>query len=322
MNEARLRGDGLAVAACAALLDRAGWGVLREGPTRPKLPVVLLNAASQQLLGDVFNKSELARGWYRIDQRIVRWGGKTVTLPHQAVALDEGELLKRIGVVDGGQGGKYVIEGAKPLPDGVGEVSFGERWAEAVAVRLKPDAAQNACWVEAVEGGWLFGVCVGEGRAWVLAVGGTLEELLEQSVLLQSVVGEVEAGRSRFDASPKIAAKLTGVDWMACGGAAMTFDPLCGEGMGHALREAILATAVLKAHAAGEPWEVLTRLYESRLKSGFRRHLQQCKQLYTSGGKGAWWQAQLTAMADQGMAVPVVGGRFRLEGFELVALRD
>jgi len=322
MNEARLRGDGLAVVACADILGRSGWKVAREGPVRPKLPSLLLNAASQHLLKDLFGRGDLLKGLHKIEQRVVRWGGKTVVLPHQALAVGEEELLGRIGEVRAHEGGKYVIHGAKPLPDGVGEVVYGNRLAEAAEVELTKTAARNACWIEAVETGWLFAVCAGEDRAWMLAIGGTSEELLSQSELLRGVVGSVAAERSSFASQPRIGTRMTGELWLACGGAAMSFDPICGEGVGHALREAILASAILKAHASGEPWDVLARLYEQRLRSGFRRHLQQCRQLYLSGGKGAWWHEQLESVADDGIIVPVVGGRYRLEGFELVALRD
>ena len=289
---------------------------------RPKLPAVLLNSASQHLLKDLFRKPELLKGLHRIEQRIVRWGAETVVLPHVAVVVGEEELITRVGSVGGGVGGKYLIYGAKPLPEGVGEVAYGDRTTEAVAVELLEGAARNACWVEAVESGWLFAVAVGGNRAWMLAVGGSAESLLAESVLLKGVVGGIVGERTSFASHPRIARQLSGVDWLACGGAAMSFDPICGEGTGHALREAILATAILKAHAAGEPWEVLTRLYEQRMRGGFRKHLQQCRALYACGGRGPWWQAQLASVADDGVAIPVVGGRYRLDGFDLVALRD
>lgn len=155
----------------------------------------------------------------------------------------------------------------------------------------------------------------------MLSVGGSIEELLEESLLLRSVVGEVEEGRSSFASHPRIAERLSGEGWLACGGAAMSFDPICGEGTGHALREAILAAAVVRAHAGGEPWNVLTQLYEQRLVGGFERHLEQCQILYGSGGSGQWWQEQLASVSVASRPMPVLEAKYRLVGFDLVRLR-
>ncbi len=104
----------------------------------------------------------------------------------------------------------------------------------------------------------------------------------------------------------------------------MSFDPLCGEGTGHALREAILASAILKAHARGIDWTALQSLYEQRLQGGMRRHLQQCHQLYSSGGESEWWLTEL-ASVEKGLQRiardPERTPALRLEGFDLVALK-
>ncbi len=38
--------------------------------------------------------------------------------------------------------------------------------------------------------------------------------------------------------------------------------------------------------------------YESMLIASMRRHLQLSAQFYQSGGTGAWWRAQLAALAE------------------------
>ncbi len=302
------------MAACHALLLRAGWASWRAGAARPKVPIVLLNGQSQHLLVDLFGRADVIEGWFPIERRIVRWGGQTVDLPHAALAVDEGALLSRLGDIAASEDtGDYTIYSGKPLPD----VAYGNRRAEAAAFLLNPGAARHACWIEAVEQGWLFGVGASEQQGWVLAVGGSIEELLDQSTLMKTVVGELLAGRSSFVSHPRIAEQLTGERWLACGGAAMGFDPICGEGTGHALREAILASAVLRAHAGGEPWAALAREYEARLQSGFARHLEQCRQLYASGGDSAWWKAQLAELRQPSVVAPPQG-RYRLVGFDLV----
>jgi flavin-dependent dehydrogenase len=145
--------------------------------------------------------------------------------------------------------------------------------------------------------------------------------LLEASVLIASHLSEVGAARSRFAVHPGFAAQMSGSGWLACGAAALRFDPLCGEGTGHALREAILASAVLKAHAGGESWPEICALYEARLRAGFRRHLEQCLALYESGGTSAWWQEQADGLRNALAALPALRpppSRYRLVDFDLL----
>ena len=40
---------------------------------------------------------------------------------------------------------------------------------------------------------------------------------------------------------------MCGPGWLSCGTAALSFDPICGDGTGHAVREGILAAAVIFA---------------------------------------------------------------------------
>jgi flavin-dependent dehydrogenase len=83
---------------------------------------------------------------------------------------------------------------------------------------------------------------------------------------------------------------------LACGTAAISFDPLCGEGTGNAVREAFLAAAVVRAALSGGDAEALAAHYTSRLQLGFLRHLQICQQFYNSGGHGEFWDAESDAL--------------------------
>lgn len=105
----------------------------------------------------------------------------------------------------------------------------------------------------------------------------------------------------------------------------MAFDPICGDGTAHAIREAILASAVIRAVAKGGPDDLLMH-YEARLTAGFRRHLMLCRQFYLSGGTGALWRQELDAI-DRGIqwTDAKLGAhasfRYQLRGFELEAVR-
>ena len=128
-----------------------------------------------------------------------------------------------------------------------------------------------------------------------------------------------------FPAHPRVAWPLTGSHWLACGTAALAFDPLCGDGTGHAIREAILAAAVLRAIQRGANVDELLNHYQARLVAGFKRHLSVCSEFYGSGGLGPWWTAA-TESIRVGLAwcdhqLSSAGEfRYRLRGFDLERL--
>jgi hypothetical protein len=102
----------------------------------------------------------------------------------------------------------------------------------------------------------------------------------------------------------------------------MAFDPICGDGAGAAVREAILSAAVIRTIQSGSDVERPLAHYRARLIAGLLRHLQLCRAFYTTGGRGPWW-GQETAALDRGIAwcdeaLRAAGPfRYRLRGLEL-----
>jgi hypothetical protein len=313
-----IRGDGVAARCCAHLLGEAGFRVSFEPGSRPRVPAIMLGDAAQQLIRDIFERDHLFRGLPKITRRIVAWGAhQPVELDHSAVMVSEEFLLDSLGPVPDLQQGDadWTIRAAPPLPASTHR--FGSRMAVPMAVELKATAQPGACWVESVEDGWLFLL-----PGWLLAVG---EHPLEKSKLVKEQIARFDSTTIQFPASPRMAAPLSGERWIACGSAAMAFDPLCGDGTAHAVREAILASAVIRAAARGEEPGPLLAHYEARLTAGFERHLAQCRGFYRSGGSGAWWTAEAAAvelgLAWCGRKLNDHGPfRYRLNGLELSGL--
>ena len=106
---------------------------------------------------------------------------------------------------------------------------------------------------------------------WLLSVG-CAETIPSRSTLIKERVASIREPQGAFPASPRIMSPLSGPGWLACGTAGMAFDPICGDGTAHAVREAVLASAVVKAIAKGGNQEGLRRHYEARLVLGFHRH--------------------------------------------------
>jgi hypothetical protein len=199
---------------------------------------------------------------------------------------------------------------------------FGSRMAFVTEVALTDEAERDACWVESVENGWLFLLSSGNDKGSLISVGGRTEHLLQKSRLVGSQVRELEDKFFEFPAYPRILSSLCGEGWLACGTAAVSFDPLCGEGAGNAVREAILASAAVQSILAGQAVEEILADYSLRLMLGFLRHLEHCRAFYRKACATAFWSSEL-ALIERGIAWTksqlsnAAHPRFRLVGFGL-----
>lgn len=295
-----IRGEGIAANCCAHLLSRAGFATTRTAQDRAPVPAILLSDAALALLRDVFGRPDLFAERPRIERRVVAWGaGEPVALPHGAAVLSEGDLDAALGAPSTGVAAPaaMTIHAAAPFPAGALR-SFGARRAVAARVRLLHDEDRSVCWIEAVEDGWLFLIPSGGASAWLLAVGAEVENLLGQSRRVAPRVERAGEPSAAFETSPRMLTTLQGRDWLACGSAAIAFDPICGDGTAQAVREAILASAVVGAIAEGGDRDALRLHYESMMVGAMRRHLRLCAQFYASGGESDWWRAQLAGLAE------------------------
>lgn len=341
MTDVLIRGAGVASSCCAQLLQQAGIRLKIEAVDRPTQPAIMLSETTQKLVQDVFGREGLFAGLPRISTRVVAWSPDTepLILPHSAVVVSERVLLDRIfdrirpqspdglpnETLDGGAP-DWAIVAARPLPASSQEHQFGSRIATASPVALQPEADPQACWIESCSRGWLFLLPDGGGGGWLLSVGDPAESLLSESSLIAKQIGEIVGTGKTFPSHPRIADPLCGLGWLACGTAALGFDPLCGDGAGHAVREAILASAVVLAAAAGGDANALIEHYRARLLTGFAKHLQICQEFYGKGRRGEWWDREMDSL-HQGLdwcssqLAGLNGVGYRLNGFALEPVR-
>ena len=325
--EVVVQGSGIGARCCSHLLGAAGVSVAMQPRARASVPAVMVGDATQALICDVFEKRDLFSNCPRIRQRIVAWGreSRTVALPHEAVVISEEELCERLGLVRAREAAgqpDWRIIAARPVPESATEHGFGTRIASVLRVRRKPGSAEDACWIESLDRGWLFLLPGAGDSGWLLAVGGTADELLGRSRVVAEQIDALGGAAREFPAYPRILDPLCGPGWLACGTAALAFDPLCGDGTGNAIREAILASAVIRAVAKGGDVERLLEHYSARLVAGFRKHLEHCQEFYRTGGAGEWWRSELSELT-RGLEwcsrrLPDRPSfRYRLKGFEL-----
>lgn len=321
-----VRGSGVAAAGCIRLLQQAGFNVSHRPHPSPAVPVIMLSDAAIALMTDVFGDLPLPPGYRRVNKRIVIWGDAApVSIAHNAILLSGNELAAMLPagapqLPDNDPAG-FVVE-AGPAPDTCRVERFGQRDAAVAHARYIGNMDRDACIIEAVHDGWLFLVPDTGDAAWLMAVGGEPEALLEQSRYARTRVvlaGEVSA---RFDTSPRRATPLCGPGWLACGTRSLAFDPICGDGTAQAVREAILVAAVTAALHENMSAEALYIHYESMLTGAMRRHLHLAAQFYFTGGSSAWWQNQYEATIAghaqcTGVLAKMPEPRFILDGLRL-----
>jgi hypothetical protein len=306
--------------------------VTPQRTARPKLPAIMIGAGTQGLFADAFDRAGLFQDMQQITRRVVAWGTTAArVLPHSAVVAREQDLLDRVASrpvePDSAVTADWTIVASRPLPEACQEHHFGARIARAIPVRLHERADRSVCWVESLEDGWLFLIPQGEEAAWLLAVGEVREASLEAGDVVRRQIAASTGEAAEFPAYPRIAWPPCGPGWLACGSAALSFDPLCGDGSGHAIREAILAAAVLCAiHRGGEAQDLLAH-YRTRLLAGFHRHLELCDEFYRTGGSSPWWRAQRESILEglSWCALELRGAapaQYRLQGFDLYPLSD
>jgi hypothetical protein len=297
MSQILIRGDGIAACCCVHLLRKNGFNVIHERKDRSRLPAIMLSDAALGLIRDVFERDDLFRDLPRIQKRVVAWGAnpEPITLDHSAVVVSEEALLTGLRTAefagDDGRVPDWTVFTSKPLPPQAKEHGFGSRVARATPVSL--DGEPGTCWIESLPGGWLFLIPNSVNSGWLLSVG---EADLAQSRLIAPQIRETGTPAGEFAAFPRMMAPLCGPGWLSCGSAAMAFDPLCGDGTANAVREAILAAAVIQAVNAGGDSDALFRHYDARLMAGFQRHLAMSIAFYDSGSSGEWWQSELAAL--------------------------
>jgi len=322
-----VRGDGVAASCCVRLLQRLGLAVRFDTVPRAKLPAILMGERTSRLLQDVVGRGDLLSALPRVSRRVVAWGqnAEPAEIPHSAVVVSEQVLLERLRdhKADTGQEpseAAWTIHATRPFPATTMH-QFGWRLATASTVVLK-SRSSDACWVESLEHGWLFVLPGGDDAGWLLSVGGDPAELLSESRLVAAQIEDGPAILGSFAAHPRIAEPLCGPGWLACGTEAIGFDPLYGDGTGYAIREAILGSAVVRAVADGADVETAIGHYRARLIGGLYRHLKLCREFYSAGGSGSWWQQQVEGLVEglewcQQELSNVDGFRYRLNGFRL-----
>jgi 2-polyprenyl-6-methoxyphenol hydroxylase-like FAD-dependent oxidoreductase len=363
MRTAVVVGSSIAGLTVARLLWQHGWSVEVRVRRGHAAPTVVVPDETLALLADLWETDRLLiPATRRLDRRLVATGS-TIDVVAQTSwtfavgSLQEGllqrlrdEATSRLTVTfeDGAPTrpplaandgwlvsatGRWRIDRDRARPDDL--LSCGRRAILGARAELRP-SAEPACWsFEVVADGWLVVAPVGPRLAIVQLMAphpadsgdGARERLLGRaihtSVIARELVTPLAEPVSAWSASPQICDPWIGPRSIRVGDAALAFDPISGDGTGHALRGAILAAAAMEAIEEDGDELAIRRHYRDRLRFAFVSHLHRCLELYGSFAPRTLWAAELDAMAA---ALETIGTppappefRYRLVGTRLAA---
>jgi flavin-dependent dehydrogenase len=314
-------GAGTAGLTCGRLLASRGWSVDIGCAPVKRGPMLLISDSNAALMVDLWEANDtLFTGTHPIRKRVVDWdvdAAQTIVV-QPGVAMAAGDLAKRLTAL-ATQAGLRLAASDKLDPaaydwvvnaDGRAnappktQLAFGTRRAIVVSVKLSPRARTERCVIEAVAGGWLFLIPHGLGRGTLQLVSmelgvdlpDTLGILLERGRTISPLVEAVSSDSISFDAMPRVCISPCEAGRIAIGEAALALDPLSGDGVGNALRTAILAAATLDAVVEGAALRDCLGHYEQRVHEAACCHVRNCLDYYRRARPALSWSAEIDAM--------------------------
>ncbi len=353
MKTAAVLGSGVAALCSAHLLAHHGWKVeVHEGADSDG-PRLVLNPTTVQLVHELFGEN-IAR-WpeaHGLRGRCMRWnadaGPQYAGEPATVVSSQTLRRRLRERVLGATDRVSFVraeagAERAEPLAGDRWVVSARGRNAAGSGCRqwfrrhvlvadVACDAAAADAFMEATPQGWVFLFPHAAGMATLQAMVASaaadpdaqLAAMLAETTLIAPRLAEPPRPAKTVPAAPRLGDDLCRRGWIAVGDEAVSLDPLCGDGTGYALREAILAAGVVRWVEDGLPAAAALGHYRLRLQRTVAAHLRACLGFYREARFSGAWAPELEAMEtgrrelERSVAAQPEAA-LRIRGFDLTA---
>jgi 2-polyprenyl-6-methoxyphenol hydroxylase-like FAD-dependent oxidoreductase len=353
-----ITGGGVAGLTLARLLVERGYNVILGVGRRGSAPTILLKDETVRLLLDVWGIGiDSLPPSHRLSHRFVRSASEHMVVSDVAWAMRadalQDRLLDQLSKVDGRLSIRTETH-ADAATEAFGpavwridtrgrmgatggdatrsrRVVCGRRTIIAGHAVLHPSAATDHWFFEAVPQGWLLTAAIDRHRAVVqLMVPESTESpavVLREAVAASRLAFEAVTGPddpvSMWHAAPAFDDPWPGPRAIRVGDAVMAFDPICGEGTGHAIRGALLAAAAIDAIDQGADAAAMREYYAMRLRIAWVSHLRTCFTFYASLTPRSIWTSELDSLSDTLTAwnadlQPAGSLAFRLLGSRLV----
>jgi hypothetical protein len=314
-------GVGVSAASAAVSLRRFGFAVRLSGGAHHGNFPIALNGAAQFLIEHLWG-TELLTGipHHRLARRIVIWGaGKTRETQETAMVVDAAGLASAM---------QEIFAADEPLNDTMNKaqsdsgakswtvdstrqdlelawLTGGDRGALMVPVALSVQASPDALLIEAMDYGWMALVPTGPstGALYAFSPPNTqdpndmLDAWLAKSAAIRHGLDAITGPVTTFPTAPTF--RIPPHDdarRLYIGSAAMTMDPLSGEGAAATIRTGHLAASLIAAHSRGETSERLRAFYCQRLAKAMSAHLDSLLALYSEAPFCQAWRSELRAM--------------------------
>jgi flavin-dependent dehydrogenase len=181
--------------------------------------------------------------------------------------------------------------------------AFGTRQARVAQVSLKPAAPHDQCIMEGTTNGWAFLLPFAPGHASLQFVSAlspdrtpASQHVISGTRAIREAVADAGAWSAPMPCMPRLGNMLAAPGRLAVGEAALGFDPISGDGVGHALRGTVLAAKTLGEITGGaDPSECLDR-YAATLRRALLQHVDICLSLYGDAPDACCWSGELEAM--------------------------
>ena len=168
-------------------------------------------------------------------------------------------------------------------------------------------------WIEAIPDGWFFLAPLNSQGALLQLMLPTrpqqsiavIKKFLQKTNYIQKQISytNISTPPVVLDAFPQILHPFfgmtsVGLRWLAIGSAAFAVDPISGDGVGYAIRSAILAASVVSGITSGLPLKQCLQHYNQRLYSAFLTHLKACLKYYDSKFSSLAWLDEINLMKN------------------------
>jgi flavin-dependent dehydrogenase len=324
-RRARIVGAGPAGLSCAMQLRAWGWDVEVCSAAGAVRPVVVLNEVTHTLLAQIWGDDLAeAAGAHALVARTVAWVPdelpSVIEQAAWAVPLADLTGLMTLRASQAGvrflpaeasqangphEAGIWVVQasGRGSMPPG-DVITFGQRRALSAPVRLMKGAPEQHGLLESVPGGWLFVIPTGQGEGVLQAMSAqpfadataTLQALLKRSRLARWGIADWLDEAVQYAAMPRVHKQPARPGQIVIGDAALTQDPLSGEGIGTGVRSAVLAAAVMQASDGVHRAPDAIAHYNKRLAYAAHAHVGRCLGLYGQAMAAAHWQGEIQRM--------------------------
>lgn len=303
-----VRGRGIAAITATWLLAERGFEVRLVGRVVDRDLILAVEPDTLGMIKSLFElqEQELPTA-YKLEGRMVGdWHRPAELLATQSLSIKTADLTRAIEEKTRSRFGSLVTWSTECEPDSeeaftfnahvsdstrAGQLSFGRRGA--VMTELTVVGPNRFSRVERNELGWHF-LLPTDSHTARLIVFAADQQITPQAAIdvgvRDSTFGHMIRSQGEpspwIPVAPRLSHPLLCRQAIRIGEAALAVDPICGDGVGYAMRTAILATAAFADYRRGELRGM--NYYCARVKRAFLAHLRGCENYFSDWTAHRW----------------------------------